>query len=147
MSDPPGAAPGPTRILQVGIDVAEVPRFRTVLGRRPRLADRVFTEAELAYARRKRDPTERLAARFAAKEAVMKSLGVGLGRFPFRDVEVTRARSGAPGLLLTGKALALAEQRGVTEWRISLTHSELIAAAIVVALGHDVGTAVALGAG
>jgi holo-[acyl-carrier protein] synthase len=126
-------------ILQIGIDVAEVPRFRTVLARRPRLAERVFTDAERAYALRKRDPTERFAARFAAKEAVMKALGVGLGRFPFRDVEVVRARSGAPGLLLHGKAAALAEERGVAEWRISLTHSELIAAAIVVALGTPSG--------
>ena len=125
----------PAGILSVGLDVAEVPRFRVVLARRPRLVERVFTDAERAYAMRKNDPAERFAARFAAKEAVMKALGVGLGRFPFRDVEVTRARSGAPGLSLTGKAAELAELRGVTEWRISLTHSELIAAAIVVALG------------
>jgi holo-[acyl-carrier protein] synthase len=122
-------------ILQIGIDVTEVPRFRTVLARRPRLAERVFTDDERAYAFRKRDPTERLAARFAAKEAVMKALGVGLGRFPFRDVEVVRARSGAPSLLLHGKAAALAAERGVVEWRISLTHSDLIAAAVIVALG------------
>jgi holo-[acyl-carrier protein] synthase len=115
--------------------VAEVPRFRTVLARRPRLAERVFTEAERAYALRKRDPAERFAARFAAKEAVMKALGVGIGRFPFRDVEVTRQRSGAPGLALSGQAADLARQRGVVDWRISITHSELIAAVIVVALG------------
>lgn len=65
----------------------------------------------------------------------MKALGVGLGRFPFRDVEVTRAPSGAPGLHLTSKAAALAQARGVVDWRISLTHSELMAAALVVALG------------
>jgi holo-[acyl-carrier protein] synthase len=128
-------SPAPPGVLSVGLDIAEVPRFRIVLARRPRLAERVFTEAERAYALRKRDPAERFAARFAAKEAVMKALGVGLGRFPFRDVEVTRARSGEPGLRLTGKAAALAEARGVTGWRISLTHSELVAAAIVVALG------------
>jgi holo-[acyl-carrier protein] synthase len=122
-------------ILSVGIDVAEVPRFRTVLARRPRLAERVFTEAERAYALRKRDPAERFAARFAAKEAVMKALGVGIGRFPFRDVEVTRQRSGAPGLALSSRAAPLSRQRGVVDWRISITHSELIAAVIVVALG------------
>lgn len=123
-------------LLSVGLDLAEVPRFRTVLARRPRLAERVFTEAERDYAYRKRDPTERLAARFAAKEAVMKALGVGLGAFPFRDVEVVRARSGAPGLSLTGRAAALAEVRGVLQWQISLTHTELMAAAVVAALGE-----------
>lgn len=65
----------------------------------------------------------------------MKALGVGLGRFPFKDVEVVRARSGAPGLSLTGQAAALAGARGVRQWHISLTHSELIAAAVVVAVG------------
>ena len=130
---PPFEPTGP--VLSVGIDVAEVPRFRTVLARRPRLADRVFTEAERTYARRKRDPAERFAARFAAKEAVMKALGVGVGAFPFRDVEVTRQRSGAPGIALHGKAAELARQRGVVDWRISITHSELIAAVVVVGLG------------
>ena len=130
---PPFPPSGP--VLSVGIDVAEVPRFRTVLARRPRLADRVFTEAERTYARRKRDPAERFAARFAAKEAVMKALGVGVGAFPFRDVEVTRARSGAPSITLHGKAAELARQRGVADWRISITHSELIAAVVVVGLG------------
>ena len=130
---PPFEPTGP--VLSVGIDVAEVPRFRTVLARRPRLADRVFTEAERTYARRKRDPAERFAARFAAKEAVMKALGVGVGAFPFRDVEVTRQRSGAPGIALHGKAAELARQRGVVDWRVSITHSELIAAVVVVGLG------------
>jgi len=130
---PPFTPSGP--VLSVGIDVAEVPRFRTVLARRPKLAERVFTEAERTYALRKRDPTERFAARFAAKEAVMKALGVGVGAFPFRDVEVTRARSGAPSITLHGKAAELARQRGVADWRISITHSELIAAVVVVGLG------------
>jgi holo-[acyl-carrier protein] synthase len=124
-------------IVGTGVDLCEVERIRKAItsphGRR--LLERVFTPREIAYAERKANPYERFAARFAAKEAVMKALGVGLGRFPFRDVEVVRARSGAPGLLLHGKAAALAEERGVVEWRISLTHSELIAAAIVVALG------------
>lgn len=136
MTYPAGAAPDPSwALLSIGVDVAEVPRFRAVLARRPRLVERVFTDAERAYAMRKRDPAERFAARFAAKEAVMKALGVGLGRFPFKDVEVVRARSGAPGLSLTGQAAALAGARGVRQWHISLTHSELIAAAVVVAVG------------
>ncbi|HZU74417.1 MAG TPA: holo-ACP synthase [Acidimicrobiales bacterium] len=121
-------------MISLGIDVVEVPRMRVVLGRRPRLADRVFTEAERAYAARKRDPTERLAARFAAKEAVMKALGVGIGTVAFREIEVVRGPRGAPTIAVTGRAAEWAARRGITDWRISLTHSELIAAAVVVGI-------------
>lgn len=109
-------------------------RFRRVLARRPGLADRLFTDAERAYGHRHRDPTPRLAARFAAKEAVMKALGVGLGGFSFQEVEVVSAPSGAPSLVLRGAAAALAHSRGVASWRLSLTHTDLVAEAVAVAL-------------
>ena len=118
----------------IGIDAVEVDRFRRVLARTPGVARRLFTESERAYGDRKRDPAERLAARFAAKEAVMKALGVGLGAFPFHDVEVVRAPSGQPVLELRGRAEALARQLGVTGWRLSLTHTHRVAEAIAVAL-------------
>ncbi|HZT67283.1 MAG TPA: holo-ACP synthase [Acidimicrobiales bacterium] len=124
-------------LLALGMDVVEVPRFRRVLARRPRLADRVFTEAEKAYGMRARDPAQRLAARFAAKEATMKALGVGLGGFSFREVEVVKARSGAPSLALTGRAAELAARRGVRAFRVTLTHTDLMAAAVVVALAEE----------
>ena len=82
----------------------EVGRFRLALERRATLAERLFTDGEREYGRSQHDPAESLAARFAAKEAVMKALGVGLGDFEFRDVEVRRADSGEPSLVLTGKA-------------------------------------------
>jgi holo-[acyl-carrier protein] synthase len=122
-------------IVGVGIDTVDVDRFRRTLARRPRLAARLFTDAERAYASRQRDPTERLAARFAAKEAVMKALGVGLGAFAFRDVEVERAASGAPALVLRAAADLLAADRGVREWKVSLSHSAHHAEAVVIALG------------
>jgi holo-[acyl-carrier protein] synthase len=121
-------------VIGIGIDTVEVDRFRRVLQKRPGIADRLFTPAEQAYGRRQRDPSERLAARFAAKEAVMKALGVGLGAFAFRDVEVVKAPSGAPSVALTGRAATLAAERGVTDWRLSLTHSSLVAEAVAVAL-------------
>ena len=117
----------------IGIDAVEVGRFRTVLARTPGVARRLFTEAERAYGARKRDPAERLAARFAAKEAVMKALGVGLGAFSFQDVEVVRASSGQPMVELRGRAAALARERGVTGWHLSLTHTHRVAEAVVVA--------------
>ena len=122
-------------MIGVGIDAVELERFRLALARQPRLADRLFTADELAYGRRSQDPTPRLAARFAAKEAAMKALGVGLGAFPFHDVAVARDEdSGAPALVVTGAAAALAQRRGVTGWRLSLTHTEHTAHALVVAL-------------
>lgn len=121
-------------MIGIGADLVEVERFRLVLARTPRLAQRVFTEAERADASRRRDPAEMLAARFAAKEAVMKALGVGLGRFALHDVEVVRAPSGAPSLRLHGAAAAVAEERGVCDWRLTLTHTSTLAQAVAVAL-------------
>ena len=120
-------------MLGLGIDTVDVGRFRAVLARRPHIASRLFTTGELAYAGRAADPAPRLAARFAAKEAAMKALGVGLGAFSFHDVEVTRAASGEPSLALTGSASRLAAARGVGTWWLSLTHTELVAQAVVVA--------------
>ncbi len=121
-------------MIGLGTDVVDLDRFRRALERTPRLVARVFTEGERNYALRQRDPTQRLAARFAVKEATMKALGVGLGAFRFHDVEVIRARSGEPSLRLEGAAAALAAKRGVREWKVSITHSDLIALAVVVAL-------------
>ncbi|HEX2849836.1 MAG TPA: holo-ACP synthase [Acidimicrobiales bacterium] len=122
-------------IVAIGTDVVDLDRFRLALKRTPGMVERVFTDAERAYALRKRDPTERLAARFAVKEATMKALGVGLGAFRFHDVEVVKARSGEPSLRLGGRAAELAERRGVTGWKVSITHSDLVAFVVVVATG------------
>ena len=120
-------------VVGVGIDAVDVERFRTVLGRRQGFADRVFTPAERAETAARQDPVPGLAARFAAKEAVMKSLSVGLGAFDFADVEVVRGEGGAPALTVTGRAAALAQERAVTGWHVSLTHTATVAMAIAVA--------------
>ncbi|MHB8218962.1 MAG: holo-ACP synthase [Acidimicrobiales bacterium] len=127
-------------VVGVGVDAVDVARFRTVLARRPGLEQKLFSDAERADAGTARDPAERLAARFAAKEAVMKALGSGLGSFSLRDVEVVRragsgATSGAPILRLTAAAAELARDRGVTRWHVSLTHTAQLAVALVVAEG------------
>jgi len=121
-------------LVGIGIDAVEIDRFRAVLARRPRLARRLFTDAEREYGARFRDPAPRLAARWAAKEAVMKALGVGIGSFAFCDVEVVSAPSGAPSLVLRGAAAALADRQGVSGWRLSLTHTDRTAEAVAVAL-------------
>jgi len=121
-------------LVSLGTDVVDLDRFRLALQRTPGMVGRVFTDGERAYASRKRDPTERLAARFAVKEATMKALGVGLGAFRFHDVEVVKARSGEPSLSLSGRAAELASARGINGWKVSITHSDLIALAVVVGL-------------
>jgi holo-[acyl-carrier protein] synthase len=128
-----GSASG--QVVGVGVDLCEVDRMRRTLARTPGFRDRVFTEAEQALCLRRRDPSECLAARFAAKEATLKALGAGLGACPLRDVEVVRAESGAPTLRLHAGAQTLAQERGVTAWRISLTHTKTMAEAMVIALG------------
>lgn len=120
-------------VIGIGIDTVEVARFRDVLARTPSIAGRLFTDGERAHAERHADPAPRLAARFAAKEAAMKALGVGLGAFAFHDVEVVNAEGGAPSLRVTGDAARLATERGVTSWLVSLTHSALVAEAVVAA--------------
>jgi holo-[acyl-carrier protein] synthase len=120
-------------IKGVGIDAVDIERFRTSLARTPSMRERLFTEEELAYVAPKADPVPSLAARFAAREAVMKAMGLGLGAFGFHEVWVTRADSGAPSLAITGRALELAVDRGITQWHLSLTHSALVAVAHVIA--------------
>ncbi len=121
-------------MIGLGIDAVDIGRFRTVLARRPGLAERLFTPGERAYAARHADPAPSLAARFAAKEAVMKALGVGLGAFAFTDVEVGRLPSGRPTLDVHGAAAALAEQQGVGKFHVSLTHTASQASAVVAAM-------------
>ncbi len=77
-------------MIGIGVDSVEVERFRKLLERQPRVRERLFSEAELADCSGLADPAQRLASRFAAKEAVMKALGVGLGAFGFHDVAVAR---------------------------------------------------------
>ncbi len=114
----------------IGIDVVDVPRMRHLLIRRPRIVLRLFSEGERSYAELKSDPSERYAARFAAKEAVMKALGAGFGEVAFREVEVLRSPSGQPNIVLHGRAAERAEQMGVSGWQISLSHTDSVAVAV-----------------
>ena len=119
----------------IGTDLVDIDRFRVALARRHGLADRLFGDHEREYAASQRDPAPSLAARFGAKEAVMKALGVGLFAFPLRDVEVVRGDDGAPHVHLHGRAAGIAEARGVTGWHLSLTHTGALAMAVAVAVG------------
>ena len=120
-------------MIGIGIDAVDVDRFRSVLQRRATLAARLFTDAERRYAEGARDPSERFAARFAAKEAVMKVLGVGLGAVRFTEIEVVKLDTGAPELRLHGRAAELARELGATRWHVSMTHTGAMAQAVVLA--------------
>ena len=111
----------------VGIDLLDVGRLERALERRPRLAERVFTDAERDYAAARPRPAMHLAARFCAKEAVAKALALADG--DWHDVEVLGGGDRPPGLRLSGRAAERAEELGVTV-AISLTHSKGMAGAV-----------------
>jgi holo-[acyl-carrier protein] synthase len=113
----------------VGIDLLDIERLERALERRPRLAQRLFTEAERAYAATRARPGQHLAARFCAKEAVAKALA--LNGWSFRDVEVV-VDEGPPHVRLSGAAAERAAALGV-EVAVSLTHSRGQAAAVAIA--------------
>ncbi|CAM8645332.1 putative carbohydrate kinase [Acidimicrobiia bacterium] len=120
-------------ILGIGADLVDLDRFRAVLERRPGMIARLFTDAEREYSERRNDSVERYAVRFAAKEAVLKSMGVGMGAADWHDIEVARDDSGRPSLIIRGRAAQLASSLGIARWELTLTHSDLVAQAIVVA--------------
>ena len=121
-------------IVGLGVDMEEVSRIREVISRHGRIfLDRVFTSGEVAYCARHRDPAERYAARFAAKEAMMKALGTGWSKgVRWRDIEVMRQPGGRPTILLHGAAREHAERMGARHINLSLTHSGNFALAEVI---------------
>jgi len=113
----------------VGIDLLEIERLERALRRRPRLAERLFTDDERAYAAGKARPGQHLAARFCAKEAAAKALG--LTAWAFRDIEVV-ATGAAPRLRLAGRAAQAAAALGGATVAVSLTHTETTAGAVAI---------------
>src|SRR5437667_1926208 len=112
------------RINGIGVDLVNIPRMRDVIDRwRDRFLQRVFTEAEIAYCRARRDPAQHFAARFAAKEAGMKALGTGLRLgVKWRELEVRRERGQAPTLVLHGRTREIGLARGGRRMLLALTH-------------------------
>src|SRR3972149_1228290 len=121
-------------IVGLGVDIEEVSRIEQAVQRHgERFLRRVFTEAEIAYCRRRKNPYERFAARFAAKEAGMKALGTGWrGGVTWRDLEVVNLPGGKPELRLSGAAARIAEQKQVRNIALSLTHTQTQALAQVI---------------
>src|SRR5689334_13102404 len=117
--------------VRVGVDLIEIERVRRALERRPRFAERVFTEAERAYCFSRANPAQHFAARFAGKEAVGKALGCGV-EFMWRDIEIVGRPK--PSVTLSGKVAAFALHVGAGQIDLSMTHSRELAGAVAVVM-------------
>jgi holo-[acyl-carrier protein] synthase len=127
-------------ILGTGLDMIEVERVERALTRPrtgERFRDRVYTEREVAYCESRGRPRyQSYAARFAAKEAVMKAMGTGWNRYVgWREIEVVRERGHAPTIVLSGKAAEYARRRRIAAFHLSITHTDASAVAHVIAEG------------
>ena len=116
------------------IDIIEIDRLEMAIECLPRLPAKVFTTTERDYCLSRRRPAVFLAARFAAKEAILKAMGVGLGSCAFRELEITRDCTGRPGVLLHGQARELASSLGISRIVVSLSHCQAYATAVAMAL-------------
>jgi holo-[acyl-carrier protein] synthase len=121
-------------ILGIGVDMVEVERIQHSLDRfGERFMKRVFTEGEIAYCQSMRFPARHFAARFAAKEAVSKAFGTGIGKaMSWRDIDVHKKESGEPFLVFHAAAAALAKERAIKSAWISLSHTDHHALAMIV---------------
>jgi holo-[acyl-carrier protein] synthase len=125
-------------IYGIGIDVVEVDRIEDAIARQGVLFLRkLFTETERKYCDQQKRPGMHYAARFAAKEAVSKALGTGIGgKAGWLEMEVIRGESGAPTMIFHGHALEFIQAQGIAEVQVSLTHARDYAAANAVAIRH-----------
>ena len=118
-------------MIKCGIDILRTSRLANINPAiRERFIRRVYTKAEIAQAK---DDNDTLSGIFAAKEAVSKALGTGIGKVAWQDIEVLHAPSGEPGVVLHGTALEVAQSKGLVEWAVSITHEGGMAAAVAVA--------------
>mgnify|MGYP001582917855 CR=1 FL=1 len=124
-------------IKGIGIDIVELDRFRRAMARGgKRFLERIYTSGELSGARPRKDRLQYFAARFAAKEAILKALGTGWsGGIAWTDVEIVGKADGAPSVKLSGVARTTARKRHMGKIHLSLTHTESSAAAVAIAEG------------
>lgn len=118
----------------LGVDLVEIERMGKAIKRTPRIVERVFTEGERAYAWSKTRPEVHYAAFFAAREAVLKALGYGFAGIDYADVEIVHDDRGKPEVVLHGRAQEVADEQGVVDIQISLSHTHQMAVASAVAI-------------
>ncbi len=126
-------------IVAHGIDLVDFPRIEDMAKRHgPRFLDRVFTASEQAYAEANKNRMEKLAGRFAAKEAILKLMGTGWrGKIAWTDIEIINNLSGQPEVNLSGEVEKIAERLGIKHISVSITHTANFAIASAVALANS----------
>ena len=128
---------GAQSLAGLGVDIVEIERMEKAIARTPRLVQRVFSEDERSYAKSKTRPAVHYALFFAAKEAVLKSLGTGFAGMRFTDVEVNHDRFGKPLVVLRGHAQEVAREQGVIEVQLSLSYTHQVGVASAVAIKEE----------
>lgn len=134
-TSPEAGSPGATPSLRIGSDLLPVARMARLAAENPGIGETIFTEVELRYCLGRRRTFEHLAARFAAKEAVLKALGTGLGqRMRWTDVEIVSGALGRPQVRLHGEVAAWARRGGLADLDVSLSHTSELAMAQALAV-------------
>jgi len=118
----------------IGVDIIEISRVQKAVERSPRFIERIFTQNEIEYFESKNMNMESIAGNFAAKEAIMKTLGTGLRGFKWTDIEITRDTYGKPVVALHNEAKQIAECQGIHQIMISISHCKEYAVANGIAL-------------
>jgi len=122
-------------ISGIGTDIIEIHRVQKILQeKRAQFSAKFFTDKEIEYCEARNNPYPHYAVRFAAKEAAVKALGTGFRQMKFKDIEVINDDLGAPAIKLSGRALAMAYEKGIKEIKISLSHCENYALAYAIAV-------------
>ena len=125
-------------IISCGTDIIETKRMKDAVNKWDKaFLDKIFTEKELQYSMRKKFYCQHLAARFAAKEAVFKAFGEGFSSANFKDIEITNDKNGKPSVYLKGQMKELAEQKGVGDILVSMSHTRNYAQAMAIFIGKD----------
>lgn len=121
-------------IIGIGTDIIEIKRIEEIITKsKDEFLNRVFTQGEIEYSNSKKRFIQHFAVRFAAKEAVLKALGIGFREIKWQDIEIINGELGRPQVRLAGRAREIAEEKSIQHWHISLSHSEDKAVAFVIA--------------
>jgi phosphopantetheine--protein transferase-like protein len=120
-------------IFGIGTDIVEIKRIKAAICRNPKFPERLFTEKELEYYRKKDMKAQHIAGGFSAKEAVLKALGTGLRGFRWKDIEILRGPAGKPMVRFGGSVKQFAEDNGIGIIHVTISHSKDFATAMAVA--------------
>jgi len=121
----------------VGSDIVSVERLKKTATRRPKFFEKIFTESERDFLKKKKNPWPHMAGLFSAKESVSKLLGTGIRGFSWRDIEIIHDEYGKPEVYLKGEAKAIASKKGIGEIKVSISHTSENAISVAVAVGGD----------